>query len=134
MFCRHRELRHPHGHLDPPLIFAGNLTRAQHRQGFAQIHVGAGSLVKQAIQLIADTCQFQSRQHFCQLFVCVIHHQPPPAIASYSDNGRSNSDGRRSCGPAEPPLGAGGPQLRDASMGLPLAPATPSKCTGSIAC
>ena len=77
------------GHLDPALVLAGNLALTQEGQGFAQGHLSPGRLVEQVVELVADGCQLQARQHLEQ-GVVVDHRQPPPAACSYSSSGLSN--------------------------------------------
>ena len=48
------EVRDLAGHLDPPLVLAGNLALAQERQRLAQRQFLSGGFVQQAIQLVAD--------------------------------------------------------------------------------
>lgn len=84
-----REARQPNAHLDPALVFAGDLAFAKQRQGLADRQLAARRLVDQTVELVADRCQLEPIEHRRQMIV--VHHQCPPTKRSYSSSGRSNS-------------------------------------------
>src|SRR5215831_15349915 len=104
------------GHLDPPLVLAGDLALDQKGQRLAQAQLALGSLVQQTVELVADRGQLQPGQRVREAGMVDAHDQPPPATRSYSASGR-NSGGAV----------AGGTALVGGAT-----PATPWKCRGSM--
>jgi hypothetical protein len=51
------------GHVDAPVVLAGDLALAQQRQGLARREVGPGGFVEQVIELVADAGQLQPGEH-----------------------------------------------------------------------
>jgi hypothetical protein len=45
------------GHLDPPLVLAGDLAVAQQHQGLSQAQLLPAGLIQQAVELITDAGQ-----------------------------------------------------------------------------
>ena len=107
-------------HLDPTLVLARDFRFAEQLHGIEQRQLAAGGGVEQAIELVADCGQLQSRQHLRQHVRIGSRrfHQAPPVTASYSCKGRSNSGsaaGEGSC----PFCGRGSGSL----------PTTPIRCS-----
>jgi hypothetical protein len=112
-------------HVDAPVILAGDLALAQHDQRFPRRQVGTRRLVEQAVELITDARELQSRQHGVQRIgghlggsLCAWHQKLPPIAASYSAKGRSSDDGGD--------CGTGGASTARWQTG-PSRPATPSR-------
>src|SRR6266699_983599 len=81
-------------HLDTPLVLAGNLTLTQHHQGLAQAQLLPPCFVQEAVELIADGSQLQSRQHLGQAIGGGTHQKLPPTSASYSPAPSTTTPGR----------------------------------------
>ncbi|UGA48811.1 hypothetical protein HU230_0028095 [Bradyrhizobium quebecense] len=107
------------------MILARDLTFAQQDQRLTRRQVRARRLVEQAVELIADAGELQSRQHGIErigrcfgCLLCARHQKLPPITASYSVSGRNNE-----CGGDDPGTAAAVSGRRTA----PLRPATPSR-------
>src|SRR4051794_35593645 len=82
------------------MILACDLALAQQDQRLTRRQVRARRLVEQAVELIADAGELQSRQHgieridrFFHYLLSPRHQKPPPTTASYSARERNNDGG-----------------------------------------
>jgi hypothetical protein len=92
-------------HFDAPFILASDLALTHQDEDLAQGQVLPTCFVEEAVELIADCGQLQSRQHFGQAIGDGMHQKPPPSSASYSPSDRSGADGKPASGDARSPGG-----------------------------
>jgi hypothetical protein len=83
-----REVGELEGHVDAPMVLAGDLALQEQGQGLAGREVGAGRLVQEVVELIADAGQLQPGQHRIERVehwgrsLGAGHQKAPPTSAS----------------------------------------------------